>query len=61
MSAERRLMDMLAGWAGSADLDDEVSAIADLYQQSATPDELTDEQVREFVINRVIPLLLKGA
>ena len=55
-------MDMLAGWSQFAESDDfaqyEFDQIADLYQASA--DCMTDEDVRQFVKNRVLPLLLKG-
>ena len=58
----RRLMDLLAGWADFAQEDDfaqnEFDNIADLYQQSSMCE--SDEDVRKFVKNKILPLLLSG-
>ena len=58
----RRLMDLLAGWAEFAENDDfaqqEFDIIANLYQESSWC--RTDEDVRKFVKNKIIPLLLSG-
>jgi hypothetical protein len=58
----RRLMDMLAGWADFAETDEfaqqEFDQIAELYQASA--DCMTDDDVRKFVKNKIIPVLLGG-
>lgn len=58
----RRLMDLLAGWADFAHDDEyaqaEFDIIADLYQQSSMCQ--SDEDVRKFVKNKIVPLLLTG-
>lgn len=59
----RRLMDMLAGWSEFA-IDDEFAgrefqSIVDLYNASANC--MTNEDVKKFVSNRIIPLLLDGS
>lgn len=56
----RRLMDLLAGWAEFAQYDENASRefdqIAQLYQKSSNC--MSDEDVRKFVINKIIPLLV---
>lgn len=55
-------MDMLCGWAEFAEKDEharaELDAVANLYQRSAACE--TDEDVRAFVEQRVISLLIDG-
>lgn len=58
----RRLMDLLSGWATFAQDDEfaqgEFDFIAELYQKSSNCQ--TDDDVKKFVKNKIIPLLIDG-
>lgn len=72
----RRLLDMLAGWqsyvATCADhpipgnkvstltYESELDTVFDLYQLAGSKEEMNGDAVREFVLTRVIPFLLRG-
>lgn len=66
--AERRLLDMLAGWSMYTADDDlhsaEEEVIADLYQQVSNmtedPDGPSVQQIAFFLVEKVVPFILNG-
>ena len=58
----RRLMDLLAGWAELAEsnefAENEFDSIINLYQASQFCE--TDTDVKNFVKNKIVPLLISG-
>jgi hypothetical protein len=55
--AHTRLMDMLWGWCME---EDDSPHIGELYEQVGEMENPTDDDIRAFVQEKVIPLLLTG-
>jgi hypothetical protein len=65
--AQRRLLDLLAGWSAfiseeeGTGSDQESETIGNLYQEVGQFEDMTDEQVKKFVEEKILLLLLRDA
>ena len=61
MDAHTRLLDLLAGWNDYAVGPEEYpSAIFGAYQNAGQRDDMTEDAIKSFVSEYIIPILLKG-
>jgi hypothetical protein len=61
--AHRKLLDLLAGWSGAADIvsEQESETVGDLYEEAGQFKDMTDEQIKEFVNGKILPFLLRDS
>ena len=63
MDAHTRLLDLLAGWSHYPYDDRPIyddRAIYDAYQNAGQRENMSDDEIKAFVSEYVIPILLKG-